>query len=222
MLPATSQAQESKLGTLFTSPEEREYLDYLRKDFVTRSELATFNIQEDVIPDIPVTEEEPGNAEPEIIEYRFGGVMTRINGNRIAWLNDKQTAESDLPSTMRLVNSESGTTLLNIRANGRAYQLKPGQIINLETGSINESSQNPDSSAETGDTSVINSPGMDEGRNTVETASDQGTPATVSNLTTEQNSAIQDILDDANGESEDEKIGRVLDLLIQQKASAER
>ena len=56
-------AAAQDFGKIFTTPDEREYLDYLRQDFVTRRQMATFNIQEDVIPEIPQqpeTDAEPG------------------------------------------------------------------------------------------------------------------------------------------------------------------
>ncbi len=135
--PLTAHAQV--FGKVFTSPEERDYLDYLRDDFVARSQLATFDIDEDVIPDIPdavVTEE----AAPEIITYKFGGIMTRINGNKMVWLNGKQIAENNLPPNFFLVNSNMGP-LLNINSEGRRFQLKPGQSINMQSGLVTDSYQ---------------------------------------------------------------------------------
>ena len=127
-LPVVSDAQD--MGKLFTTADEREYLDYLRQDFVTKSQLSTFNIQEAVIPDIPDTEPQQAAA-PQVVEYRFGGVMALSNGKRMVWLNGKQTPEGDLPRNMGLVNAANGTTLLNIRANGTTYQLKPGQTVSI-------------------------------------------------------------------------------------------
>jgi len=129
--PAMIHAQE--FGTLFTSPEEREYLDYLREDFVIRSQLATFNIDEDVIPDIPEADIIV-ETDIEVLEYQFGGIMTRINGNRMVWLNGEQVAEATLPGNLNLVNSPSGAQL-RILHNDQVYLIKPGERLNLNSGS---------------------------------------------------------------------------------------
>lgn len=133
-------AQGQSFDTLFTSAEEREYLDYLREENLRLSQQNTFNIQEDIIPDIPVVEEVVAAAPPEIIEYRFGGIMERLNGNRMVWLNGRQVAERNLPANISLVTTTAGT-LLSIRVDGNIYQLKPGQIFNSRADSIQESFQ---------------------------------------------------------------------------------
>ncbi len=133
-----SSVQAQTFGKVFTSQEEREYLDYLRDDFVTRSQLRTFNIDEDVIPDIPdavVTEEAP-----VVVTYKFGGIMTRINGNKMVWLNGQQIAENNLPPDFSLVNSNLGP-LLRITSEGRRFELKPGQTINMQSGLVTDSYQ---------------------------------------------------------------------------------
>lgn len=136
---ATQAQQPVAFGKVFTSPEEREYLDYLREEFVRNSQSATFNIEEDVIPDIPV-QEETQEAAPEITEYKFGGIMTGVNGSRMIWLNGRRVAERDLPGSMSLASTGSGN-LLNISANGTLYQLKPGQTLNVQAGSVTDSYQ---------------------------------------------------------------------------------
>lgn len=144
-------AQEQSIGTLFTTPEQREYLDYLRREFVARSQLNNFNIQDDVVPDIPVEEAAPDTA-PEIVEYRFGGIMVRLNGNRLVWLNGRQVAENSLPGNTSLVQS-AGSTMLQIRHNGTRYLLKPGQTFNSQTGRVQDSYQVQQSPAATDDPS---------------------------------------------------------------------
>ena len=143
--PANAQAQD--IGSLFTSPEEREYLDYLRQDFVTRSQLATFNINEDVIPDIPEAEVVV-EVEAEVINYNFGGVMTRRNGNKMVWLNGQQVTERELPANITIV-TVANDTLLSIRSENNSFLLKPGQRLNLQTGNITDSYQASNTSANT-------------------------------------------------------------------------
>jgi len=130
---------------VFTSQEEREYLDYLREDFVSRSQLTTFNIDEDVIPDIPdaiVTEE----VATEVTSYKFGGIMTRINGNRMVWLNGEQVAEAALPENLSIVSSQSGVQL-RILQSDQVYLIKPGEQLDLNNGSSTTNSTT-DSAAE--------------------------------------------------------------------------
>jgi hypothetical protein len=126
-IPACGQ----EIGTLFTSPEEREYLDYLREENLRQSRANTFNIQEDVIPDIPtIQNDEAEEVRPEVALYKFGGIMVRRNGSRLVWLNGAQVAERDLPGNMSLVVSGS-ESILNIRANGNVFRLKPGQTADV-------------------------------------------------------------------------------------------
>jgi hypothetical protein len=152
VVPATSQAQE--FGILFTSPEEREYLDYLRQDFVSRSQLATFNIDEDVIPDIPEVEVVV-ETEIEVLEYKFGGIMTRINGNRMVWLNGEQVAEAALPGNLNLVNSRSGAQL-RILHNDQVYLIKPGERLDLNSGSSTTNSTTDSETQDIPDTAPNN------------------------------------------------------------------
>lgn len=148
----TAPAQAQEFGTLFTTPEEREYLDYLRDEFVRRSEQTTFNINEDVIPEIPdevVVEE----AAPEVTQYSFGGIMVRRNGSRMVWLNGRQILEDDLPGNISITDGNANTQL-RIRANNNNYLLKPGESININTGSPqNSTPQNDDANAGQTDTS---------------------------------------------------------------------
>ena len=126
-IPASAQ----EIGTLFTSPQERQYLDYLREENLRQSRANTFNIQEDIIPDIPIVQDEViEEARPEVALYQFGGIMVRRNGSRMVWLNGSQIAENALPGNMALVVSGI-ETLLSIRANGNIFRLKPGQTADV-------------------------------------------------------------------------------------------
>lgn len=144
-IPASGQG----IGTLFTSPQERQYLDYLREENLRQSRASTFNIQEDVIPDIPIVQDEVvEEARPEVALYQFGGIMVRRNGSRMVWLNGSQVAESELPGNMTLVVS-GGDTLLSIRANGNIFRLKPGQTADVTGNRVLEPFQQSASPAAT-------------------------------------------------------------------------
>jgi len=58
----------------------------------------------------------------------------------MVWLNGKQIAERDLPSNFSLVNTNLGM-LLSINSDGRRFQLKPGQSINMQSGLVTDSYQ---------------------------------------------------------------------------------
>lgn len=205
------------IGTLFTTPDEREYLDFLRRDFVTRSQLATFNIQEDVIPDIPVPAETESEA-PEVTQYRFGGVMTRINGNRMVWLNGQQTAERDLPGNLSLA-TQAGLTVLLINSNGTTYQLKPGQSINLQAGQVSESRQDAAATNSNEDTATSTS-----NANTAEPDVDTEAPQTSDTIMAEETSDLEVVLqqlETGNEELTDEELTeeqrqQALDILTEQ------
>lgn len=214
----SSPLMAQSFGTLFTEPEEREYMDFLRDEFVRNSQLATFNINEDVIPDIPITEEVVTTTE-EIIRFKFGGIMMRINGNRMVWLNDNQVAENDLPGNMSLVETASGT-LLNIRANGTSYQIKPGQSLNVQSGVISDSYQSESLPAAATNTPQNNSQDNSEDSNTTTADTDENSAEENLTLASDQDPAALDaILEQLNLDNEvldDEQRQQVLDILSQQ------
>jgi len=220
VFPMMAPAQE--MGILFTEPEEREYLDFLRDEFVRNSQLATFDIDEDVIPDIPIVEETEAAPE-EIIRYKFGGIMVRLNGSRMIWLNENQVAESDLPGNMALIETLTGT-LLNIRANGTSYQLKPGQTINLSQGTISDAYQlraeeDSDQSSDPGsEDNDLGAAIIEETANTeaivavTQTGSESGEPDAQTEL-----DAILGQLNPEGGEYTDEQLQQALDMLTAQE-----
>lgn len=137
--PAAGYSQE--FGTLFTSPEEREYLDYLRQEFLERSAQAGFDIDQDVIPDIP----EDNEIVEELVYFHLGGIVTRQDGGRALWLNGKYILENELPSDKTLVRVDGITALRIVTANA-SYLLKPGQSVDVSTGQFWEAfEQSPNS-----------------------------------------------------------------------------
>lgn len=126
--PAFSQ----DFGKLFTTPEERGYLDGLRENFLQRSKLEGFNIGEEARPWLE--EELPA----ENVDFQMAGVMKRNNGGKAVWLNGKAVNEQDLPRNVKLVEIE-GQQVLQIRANAKTYYLKSGQTLDIDTGKVRES-----------------------------------------------------------------------------------
>lgn len=123
------QALGQQLGTLFTTAEEREYLDYLREDFLARTAEAGFDIDDDAVPEIPEDEE----TVEEVIEFHLDGIMTQSDGGRTVWLNGAPIFERDLPSNASIVTVD-GVAGLQLLTPENGYILKPGQTVNTTTG----------------------------------------------------------------------------------------
>lgn len=133
--PASAQSnsgQSSALGLLFTTPEERAYLDYLREDFLERTASQGFDIQTEEIPDIEAPEPEQN------VVFHLDAVITNRDGSHTLWLNGSPVREQDLPQGVNLV-TRSGQDMLQITTNSASYLLKPGQTVNLTSGELWES-----------------------------------------------------------------------------------
>lgn len=132
MVPIAVPARAQLEGTLFTEPEERVYLDYLREEFLRNSATRDFNIEDAEVPEIPDTQ--PETTRP--VEYSFSGAMTGREGTRI-WLNGRLLARSELPEGFSII--ESGASIsLRIVQDGKTFVLRPGQTVDLTSGTIVE------------------------------------------------------------------------------------
>jgi len=135
-------------GTLFTSPEQRAYMDFLRQEFLANSRDTGFNIVVPEIPEVTVEgAETEGPAEP--VEFTFGGIMTSRDGSRSVWLNNQLLQESELPDWVRIVAATTGLAL-QLDANGSRWLLKPGQTVDITSGTIVEEYQRPAPAPEAG------------------------------------------------------------------------
>jgi len=135
-LPVAVSAQPLVQGKIFTSPEQRQYLDYLRQDFLAKNRQKNFNIEESQIPDIPVAT--ANSTAATTVEYSFDAIMSRADGHLTIWLNHKPLTEQQLPANFRLVR-EGNTLLLRVKStDGRSLLLRPGQTIELTGGVVQE------------------------------------------------------------------------------------
>ncbi len=134
--PASAQMQ----GTLFTLPDERVYLDYLRDEFLLRNAEAGFDIEEVEIPEIP--EEEVAAEQSGPIEFSYGGIMTTRDGRRNILLNGRLLPEQELPPGISIVAGERSASL-RITQDGNIFVLRPGHAVNLATGVVIENFQRP-------------------------------------------------------------------------------
>ncbi len=121
-------AQAELEGTLFTSPEQRAYLDYLRQDFLARSRERGFDISTTEVPDIPTADTAAEDSAPVV--HRLGGIVTLRDGTQRIWLNGQALGEDELPEGFSLI-SHNGALLLSIIHEGRHYELKAGQSLEL-------------------------------------------------------------------------------------------
>lgn len=138
--PAFSAQEQALLqGTLFTTPEQREYLDYLLQQFLAKNQQTSFDVEASDIPDIPVD----GATSPTgPTEYTLGGIMRRSDGRMTIWLNNQSFTEEELPDIARLVRDGNTLALRFTTANG-SQLLRPGQTIEVNSGAVQERYQRP-------------------------------------------------------------------------------
>jgi len=128
-VPSISMAQG--FGKVFSTPQERQYLDRERENA-----LKTLSEQErlallDAPPSVPTSL----IVEPILIH--MGGSVRRADGNHTIWLNGVAVQQSELPDNARLEFAR-GLGVLRVKGLDREYIVKPGQTLNADTGDIRE------------------------------------------------------------------------------------
>lgn len=134
------------IDTLFTTPEERAYLNFLREEFLLNSALNDFNIDE-VVPAVPVID--VVEDAPSISSYSLSGIFTRQDGSKSIWLNENNITENSLPANMILVETATDT-FLRIQTDAGEFDLRAGQTLDVVNAQVIETWQitNPESSNE--------------------------------------------------------------------------
>lgn len=141
LLATASTAVQAQLqGTLFTSPEQRAYLDYLRQDFLARSRERGFDISPTAIPEIPTGADAPEDTAPVV--HRLGGIVRLRDGTQRIWLNGQALRESELPEGASLVH-ENGVPALRFVTDSGTYVLRPGQALEVAGGIVTETYHRP-------------------------------------------------------------------------------
>lgn len=128
-------------GSLFTSPEQRAYLDSLRAQHLARSRERGFDINETPAPLPPPSE--AATPAPEPLIYRLEGIMSRRDGSYSIWLNGRSLAENELPAAAHLTTA-NGALALRFSTPQGSVLLKPGQVLNFDAGQVQESYQATD------------------------------------------------------------------------------
>jgi hypothetical protein len=133
---AQSSAQTEEVGRLFLTPAERSHLEALRQR----------SLQPQVLVEEPEPEpERPAPVlEPEERLFSHGGTLRRSDGSYTIWLNSQAYAQDQLPDNVELLLPYSqGRLLIRNPDNGIGYEIKPGQVLDLNTGQILEAYQLP-------------------------------------------------------------------------------
>lgn len=142
VLPATQTAHAQLQGSLFTTSQEREYLDVLRQNFLNERLSRGFDIEDSelLIPEIsppqadqPVTSNEP-------VFYSLGGIMSQGDGSHAIWLNNRALNENSLPRSVTLLNND-GNLVLQFNTPAGTRLLRPGQTLEFNSGTVMESYQ---------------------------------------------------------------------------------
>jgi len=127
-----STADAQTLGRLFTTPEERAELDEIRNNP---------DIEEPTAPQMVVAPEQ-GPTGPTVEHVTINGIVLRSSGQNYSWINGDNirggdaTREGIRVETRRLTSG--GTVRLVLPSGLDTVQLKPGQKIDVLTGSILE------------------------------------------------------------------------------------
>jgi hypothetical protein len=118
-------ASASPLGRLFTTSQERDELDALRRSPSYQTPVDT------------------GDAMPFVEDFTLDGVVVRSSGNNASWINGSSIFEGEVSREGVRVETATGGGALRVRLlRGRdAIQLKPGQTIDVTTRSVLEEFQ---------------------------------------------------------------------------------
>ena len=121
--PAAQQGQE-RLGRLFFTPAQRLSLDVARSQRA-RATLATETDQE---------------AAPVSQTITYGGLIRRDDGRTTVWLNNQPVRDTDPAGAGAVVTRvrPDGRITLQAPQSARSVELKPGQSVELLTGTIEE------------------------------------------------------------------------------------
>lgn len=123
---AAQQQQQEPMGRLFFTPAQRSSLDVARSQRA-RATLATER-----------TEEQPAVPQEQTITY--GGAVRRSDGKSTVWINGRPVTEQEAAAGATVVGrvGADGSVSLQVPQSGRSVQLKPGQSVELLSGTIEE------------------------------------------------------------------------------------
>ena len=123
------------LGRLFTTPEERANLDYLRQ--TTKAEVLKESTEASTDAIVPVAPAIPSSVSMQ-------GYVKRSDGKKgTVWVNNhpmqEDTANGDIE--VGKLGRDGNQVQLKLPANGKNFNLKAGQSYSSESDSVTESSR---------------------------------------------------------------------------------
>ena len=137
LLPLADAYAQSRIGRLFSSPEQRIELDRIRND-------PDFGKEAKPVVDEPEPETESG-PEPEprrpALAVTINGVVLRGGGHRVSWINGVETgAGTTSPAGVRIdaERAPDGRIRIRLREGGTSADLEPGQTIDVAKGRVFE------------------------------------------------------------------------------------
>ena len=140
LLPPTGDSRaQSRIGRLFSSPEQRAELDRLREE-TGAGEVAA------PAPDPPARESRSGTErESPALTATFNGIVVRGDTRRVAWIDGIETpAGSSTPAGAHVATERAPDGRLHIRLSlGRTTAvLAPGQFVD-ESGRVHDEYERP-------------------------------------------------------------------------------
>lgn len=122
--PAVAQQQEP-MGRLFFTPAQRSSLD------VARSQRARATLS---------TERTEEQAAPVEQSLTYSGMVRRSDGKSTVWINGRPVTEQEAIGGATVVGrvGADGSVSLQVPQSGRRVELKPGQSVELLSGTIEE------------------------------------------------------------------------------------
>lgn len=119
-------------GRLFTTAEQREYLDALRAGSEAPAR-PDDGRQEPVVP--PKAEQKVEKKPPSV---SLQGFMRRSDGRSAVWANNQNTLKDErLTEDIRIDSGRiEGTTVLVTLPDGRQVRLEPGQVWDADRGLV--------------------------------------------------------------------------------------
>jgi hypothetical protein len=132
------QVHAQRLGRLFTTPEQRSVLNEIR----TQAQFAEPELEPEPEPqtsNVTVTEQE--STGPSIANLTINGVVRRRGGRTTVWVNGREIDRGDVTREGVLVESvtrRSGDVRLRLPSGTETIALRPGQKIDIGTGTVLE------------------------------------------------------------------------------------
>ena len=130
-LPAQAQNTRPQIGRLFSSPDERESLDQLRKDEEVR----------------PAKADDPERIQARkqlSVELTLDGYVKHKGGKATTWINQRDQYDHEMPQGVIVLGREAQLPSVPLLLeSGKRIQLKPGQTYDVVKDRVREAWEAP-------------------------------------------------------------------------------